>query len=778
NVDVHWFDTAVTVEKLRIARRGEAPLLEGASVEIDIDVLELLNNRVIVDYIELDGTDIDITRADGSHNLAQLISDILQQFSVSDAEFVQDDPNAAGGNAWYVDVLHIRLQEFAVSFDDLNDERQSERLIDLEQLDLEDLIIDLESSVVTLRNLHLETIESSIWRDRDGLIDLEILVNDILAETTGDQNDATEETSTTESPWAIRVEQFYLKDYVLNFNDVSQERPVALSLGPMTLEMSEFSTTNENNASLSLQTETPNGGMVAVSGAFSISPLNADLDISVSEFDLSLLQPYIDKSTWVEIRSGDLSVNGNVAMDLNQFDDPEVGFLGTASVVDLEMIDRRDDSLIAGHETLDLSGIDFSLREGRIGANSVLLDQSRLVLSISPEGKFSLLDLARVSREELEARGEQAKEIGQEFRFSVTEMAVRDGVFTFSDRSLTTPFAMDILIDSVDVANFDSSKGLDRASARINFGRAGTSEFDLETLDTVMTADYSVSGLPMANVSGYVAAFTGYEMASGTFNLDGHFELSQRQLSVDNSILAQQVKVGAQVRNEDTIPLPLAVSLLSDLNGDMSLDLPVSGSLDDPNFNVVGLTAEVFTQAIFSAVTSPLSMLGAIVGRSDLDLIEFAPGSSELSEETISRLTALAGALESKSELILRITPTSHSILDSRVLAPEIVEAEQGSVSIAQAYEDLTGLSAGSLSESLENIDDASKTARAVELIVQRSDDLQVALTELADARAQRVRETLINDLSVPAERIQVINAVRTSAPGLTVRLEVDVITQ
>ncbi|NVK11638.1 MAG: hypothetical protein HWD83_06520, partial [Gammaproteobacteria bacterium] len=70
NVDVHWFDTAVTVEKLRIARRGEAALLEGASVEIDIDVLELLNNRVIVEYIELDGTDIDITRADGSHNLA------------------------------------------------------------------------------------------------------------------------------------------------------------------------------------------------------------------------------------------------------------------------------------------------------------------------------------------------------------------------------------------------------------------------------------------------------------------------------------------------------------------------------------------------------------------------------------------------------------------------------------------------------------------------------------------------------------------------------------
>lgn len=778
DIDVHWFATSVTVDQVRIARFEEAPLLVSESVELDIDVLELLDNRIIVKSVEFKGTDLDIIRADGNHNLAQLISDVIESVSSTNTTLVQEPPSSAGGQSWHVDVLNIVLDDFVISFDDLNDERDTQRLLDLGYLELDDLIIDIDASTLTLRNLELDNVESSIWRDGNGLMDLEIVINEILEETNVDTGESLESNVSDAPTWDISVEQFHLKEYVVNFNDVSQERPVSLSFGPMTLELAEFSTTNESNAVFSMQSGTPNGGVLAVEGSFSLMSLLASVDIRFNDFDLSVMQPYIDTSTWIDIQDGDLQIDGNVALDLNDFTDPDVRYVGSASVNQLKLSDRRDGSLIAGHESLSVTGLDFSLRDLHLAAESLTLNDSKLVLSISPDGSFSLLDLARVSREELEERGEQAKEIGQEFRFSVDDIAVRNGLFTFSDRSLTTPFAMNLLIESVDVRSFDSSSGLDRASARINFGRAGSSSFDLNTADEGITAEYSIEGLPMANVSGYVAAFTGYELASGTFNLNGHFELSQRILSMDNLILAQQVKVGAKIRDENTIPLPLAVTLLSDLNGNMSLDLPVSGSLDDPNFNVIGLTADVFTQAILSAVTSPLSMLGSIVGRSDLDLIEFEPGSSELSDETNSRLAALASALETKPELILRITPTSHAVLDSRVLAPEIVEAEQGSVSIAKAYEDLTGLSSASLTESLKGIDEVRKTARAIELIVQQSDELQAALHELADARANRVRDLLTDDFGVPANRIQVINPVRTTAPGRTVRLEVDVITK
>jgi len=776
DVAFDWSSFALSLDNVTVSQFNESPVIHADHIAIDIEAFALLRNQLIVQSLSLDNTEVNVERHGDAHNLARMVMDVMNHFATTETEFVQNAPEEAGGEAWYVDILQIELNRFALTYDDLSDERDQQNLLALEKLELDDLIIDLEANTVSLIHLTLDTVESSIWRDETGIFDVEVLISDVMSEVAEDLENTESVDPETLQPWRITLNELQLSNYRLHFSDLSLERPTAISLGPISFGLSDFSTTTESVSSVALSADTPDGGRVSVEGMMGLSPLVLDLNIQLERFALPTLQSYIDQSTWAEISEGTLDIEGQVVLDFSNLDDPEVAYQGEAAILDFQAIDRRDNSIIAGHKSLTLEQVEFSLRDNHLGAHAVALDDSRLVLSINGDGVFSLLDLARVSRETLRERGEQAKEFGQAFRFSVDELSVTNGLFTFSDHSLSSPFDMDIVIESVDVSGFDTAYGLERASSHLNFGRAGTSIFEYETVDGVITASYYVHGLPMANISGYVAAFTGYEVAGGTFNLDGGFRIADRDLTVENTLLAQRVHVGARIRNEDLMPLPLAVSLMSDLNGDMEIDIPVSGSLDDPSFNVVGLTADLFTQLILRTVTSPLSLLGAIVGRSDLDQVMFVPGQAELSDDTRSRLASLAEALQAKPELALRVTPTSHTVLDSRAISSLLNRVDEGTLSIEQAYELLTERPARELTESLSEVPEADRRAHAIQLIVQRSSTLGDQLSALADARAEAVHDMLVDELGVESEQIQIINPVRTAAPGDNVLIELGII--
>jgi hypothetical protein len=60
------------------------------------------------------------------------------------------------------------------------------------------------------------------------------------------------------------------------------------------------------------------------------------------------------------------------------------------------------------------------------------------------------------------------------------------------------------------------------------------------------------------------------------------------QLDSKNTLDIERVKTGKKVKNATAmnLPVPLAVSLLKDVKGNIHLDIPVKGSLDDPKFRV------------------------------------------------------------------------------------------------------------------------------------------------------------------------------------------------
>ena len=112
------------------------------------------------------------------------------------------------------------------------------------------------------------------------------------------------------------------------------------------------------------------------------------------------------------------------------------------------------------------------------------------------------------------------------------------------------------------------------------------------------------------------------------------YQVTERKLKSENHLTLDQLTLGQKVESADATRLPvrLAIALLKDRDGRIALELPVNGSLDDPQFNMGKVVYRAIETVLTRIVTSPFSALGALFGGKgeELSFQEFQPGSTNL----------------------------------------------------------------------------------------------------------------------------------------------------
>ena len=101
----------------------------------------------------------------------------------------------------------------------------------------------------------------------------------------------------------------------------------------------------------------------------------------------------------------------------------------------------------------------------------------------------------------------------------------------------------------------------------------------------------------------------------------------------------------------------LGGSLLQDRQGQIDLNIPVSGSLDDPEFSGRRHYCQSHCNLISKAVTAPFALIGSMFGGEDMDLnnLQFASGSARLDEKTIKALNIVAKAMQDRPGIKIQI---------------------------------------------------------------------------------------------------------------------------
>jgi len=164
--------------------------------------------------------------------------------------------------------------------------------------------------------------------------------------------------------------------------------------------------------------------------------------------------------------------------------------------------------------------------------------------------------------------------------------------------------------------------------------------------------------MPMPLISSYMVQFAGYKVEKGKMSLELNYKVANKQLTASNSILIDQLELGEKVENPNAVSLPLelAVALMKDSDGKIKIDVPISGSLEDPQFSISHLVVDALVNAISKVVTSPFRALASLIGsEQDLSTISFSAGDAVLHKQQISKLEDLAKALKTRPVLKLEI---------------------------------------------------------------------------------------------------------------------------
>jgi len=279
----------------------------------------------------------------------------------------------------------------------------------------------------------------------------------------------------------------------------------------------------------------------------------------------------------------------------------------------------------------------------------------------------------------------------------------------------------------------------------------------------------------------YSVKYAGYGIEKGKMTFDVHYVLANRKLTAENKVVLDQLTFGERVESPSATKLPvlLAVALLKDRNGVIDIELPISGSIDDPQFSVGGLIVKVILNLLGKAVTAPFALLGAVFAGSSGESahVEFAPGRAEIAGPADAKVAALAKALAAKPQVKLEIVGRYDPATDAPALRRTALErAVKGAKRRALVAEgttppDLDAIVVASdeypryLEAAYKNASfEKPKNALGLEkglppaemetALLEHADASEQAMRDLANARAQAVKAAIEKNGDVADARL------------------------
>lgn len=172
-----------------------------------------------------------------------------------------------------------------------------------------------------------------------------------------------------------------------------------------------------------------------------------------------------------------------------------------------------------------------------------------------------------------------------------------------------------------------------------------------------------VRDLELPPLSPYSVKYAGHGIERGKMSVDVSYKVEPSgQLTASNNIVLNQLTFGEKVEGAPaSLPVRLAVALLADRNGVIDINLPISGSLNDPQFSLGPVIFKVIVNLIVKAITSPFSLLASAFGGGgdELSSVAFAPGSAVLGAEARAGLDKVAKALTDRPALKMTVVGTA-----------------------------------------------------------------------------------------------------------------------
>ena len=496
-----------------------------------------------------------------------------------------------------------------------------------------------------------------------------------------------------------------------------------------------------------------------VDSKIKIEPLDVSAKIKLNDTNLPKYFAYAKPFLEADLASGQLESSAEISYAKDIKADAKV------SIKDIRLNGKKSEKLIA-FKSLDLEKISFAKND--LAISGVSLNSPFIKAHLSKERKFNLSQIVKEDKNKAktEAKPESKKAASKkddELKFSVKNFSLKNGEVDFSDASLFMPFATTISKLNGKLTDIDkkrpSSGEFQGVVGKNGFAQITAKLFPFELKqNTDIKLDFK--DIDLTDITPYSGQFVGYKIKKGKLNLNLNYSVTDSKLNGSNFINFDSLTLGEKVDSKDAVnlPLSLAISILSDQNNQINIDLPVEGNLDDPDFKYGGVIWAAVKKLFADITLAPFRFLGNALGlgSKDLSSIDFLAGSSELISSEAPKIADFIKLTGSKPKMKLSITPT-YSKLDESFYKNKKLDQKINQI-IASSGKDYIAV----LNELVPNLKDRSEKALREEALKGIEVD-KAKLVELANERANAVKEALIK-AGLEAGRIN-INDATSSEP-------------
>lgn len=496
-----------------------------------------------------------------------------------------------------------------------------------------------------------------------------------------------------------------------------------------------------------------------VDSKIKIEPLDVSAKIKLNDTNLPKYFAYAKPFLEADLASGQLESSAEISYAKDIKADAKV------SIKDIRLNGKKSEKLIA-FKSLDLEKISFAKND--LAISGVSLNSPFIKAHLSKERKFNLSQIVKEDKNKAktEAKPESKKTASKkddELKFSVKNFSLKNGEVDFSDASLFMPFATTISKLNGKLTDIDkkrpSSGEFQGVVGKNGFAQITAKLFPFELKqNTDIKLDFK--DIDLTDITPYSGQFVGYKIKKGKLNLNLNYSVTDSKLNGSNFINFDSLTLGEKVESKDAVnlPLSLAISILSDQNNQINIDLPVEGNLDDPDFKYGGVIWAAVKKLFADITLAPFRFLGNALGlgSKDLSSIDFLAGSSELISSEAPKIADFIKLTGSKPKMKLSITPT-YSKLDESFYKNKKLDQKINQI-IASSGKDYIAV----LNELVPNLKDRSEKALREEALKGIEVD-KAKLVELANERANAVKEALIK-AGLEASRIN-INDATSSEP-------------
>lgn len=441
--------------------------------------------------------------------------------------------------------------------------------------------------------------------------------------------------------------------------------------------------------------------------------------LTVRQLPLARFERYSRAYTNIDLLRGELNFKGDMAFAMPAPGLPDLQVKGDLNLADLQANSVVPAEPLLTWQSFAVTGLSVAVKAGAL--ESVDVRETSLTdffarLIVTPEGRFNLQDLLKkpdasvvsgtgTATTSAAAAGPGAKPAP---RITVGASSLVNGRVNFSDRFVRPNYSASLSELTGRVGAFSSVKAasgeVQMADVELRGKAEGTALLDIRgkinpaVSPLALDIKGKVTDLELAPLTPYAAKYAGYAIERGKLSVDVSYKIEpDGKLTANNNVVLNQLTFGERIESPTATKLPVlfAVALLKDRNGVIDVNLPISGSLNDPQFSIGGIVWRIIGNLIVRAITAPFSLLSAAFGGAggdDLSFVEFAPGTTALASSGRTRLDSVAKALADRPSLKLTVTGQADPAderdaakklkLDQLVLAEKRRElARDGSVS-------------------------------------------------------------------------------------------------